>query len=162
MTRNPSWVSKGNKTAYVETPTRIPPFRGLGRVKSSASRWRIARKTHIESFRSAPDVSTLCDIVETREALLVQNRVEESQGGQPDAQPIIVQESDQAGHDGRRCRSSSPESGVANPEKSVPDRESRNVRDSLQVSPCGIYEISRQNTIRLRELKARSAYTAIP
>lgn len=100
---------------------------------------------HIESLGSASDVPALCDIVETREALLVQDGVEESQSGQPDAQPIVVQEGNQSGHDWGRYRSSSSGQNVPNPEVPVADRESGNVGDPLQVSPWRLHnEISHQ------------------
>ena len=117
---------------------------------------------HIKSLGSASDVSALRDIVETGKALLVQNGVEKSQSGQPDAQPIVVQEGDQSGHDWRRCRGSSSERGIPNPEESVADRESGNVGDSLQVSTWKLMKSPIKNIARLRKLKTRCAHTTVP
>jgi hypothetical protein len=98
VTRDPSSVSEGNQTRYFEPLTWIPPFRGLWKTETSASGWWGGEGkqncAHIESFCPTPNVATLRDIVETCEALLVQKRVKESESGQPNAQPIIIQEGD--------------------------------------------------------------------
>ena len=88
--------------------------------------------THIESLRPASDIPTLRDIVETRKTPLVQNGIEEPQSGQPNAQPVIVQQGNQSGHNGRRCRSSASPGDVPHPEEPVSERESGDIGESLQ------------------------------
>jgi hypothetical protein len=111
--------------------------------------------THIESLRSTSNIPTLRDIVETRKAPLVQNGIEEPQGGQPNAQPIVVQQGNQSGHNGRRRRSSASPGDVPRPEEPVSERESGDIGEPLQ-------RRSQKNYVRLRNFKARSAYATVP
>jgi hypothetical protein len=102
--------------------------------------------THIESLRSTSDIPTLRDIVETRKPPLVQNGIEEPQSGKPNAQPIVVQQGNQSGHNGRRCRSSASPGDVPHPEEPVSERESGDIGEPLQ-------RRSQKNYVRLRNFK---------